>query len=156
MAAAVMIVSWLRRLYMSRNYSCGALLKQIHDIMEKNANNVLREQDLTISQSGVLVLLDEKEGKTASFKDLEKEFGVSQPTMVGILNRLVQKGLVEVLTDSEDKRIRKAHLTQKGADKCKEGYKHMNSAEDQLLKSLTDDEKAEFNRLLLKVKKSFD
>ena len=141
---------------MSRNYSCGALLKQIHDIMEKNANNVLREQDLTISQSGVLVLLDEKEGKTESFKDLEKEFGVSQPTMVGILNRLVQKGLVEVLTDSEDKRIRKAHLTPKGADKCKEGYKHMNSAEDQLLKSLTDDEKAEFNRLLLKVKKSFD
>ena len=141
---------------MSKNYSCGTLLKQIHDIMEKNANNILREQELTISQSGVLVLLDEKEGKTASFKELEKEFGVSQPTMVGILNRLVQKDFVEVLTDSEDKRIRKAHLTQKGADKCKEGYKHMNSAEEQLLKSLTDDEKIEFNRLLLKVRKSFD
>lgn len=141
---------------MSKNYSCGTLLKQIHDIMEKNANNVLREQELTISQSGVLVLLDEKEGKTASFKELEKEFGVSQPTMVGILNRLVQKDFVEVLTDSEDKRIRKAHLTQKGADKCKEGYKHMNSAEEQLLKSLTDDEKKEFKRLLLKVRKSFD
>ena len=141
---------------MSKNYSCGTLLKQIHDIMEKNANNVLREQDLTISQSGVLVLLDEKEGKMASFKELEKDFGVSQPTMVGILNRLVQKDLVEVLTDSEDKRIRKAHLTQKGADKCKEGYKHMNSAEEQLLKSLTNNEKKEFNRLLLKVRKSFD
>ena len=141
---------------MSKNYSCGTLLKQIHDIMEKNANNVLREQYLTISQSGVLVLLDEKEGKTASFKELEKDYGVSQPTMVGILNRLVQKDFVEVLTDSEDKRIRKAHLTQKGADKCKEGYKHMNSAEEQLLKSLTDDEKIEFNRLLLKVRKSFD
>jgi DNA-binding MarR family transcriptional regulator len=141
---------------MLKNYSCGTLLKQIHDIMEKNANNVLREQDLTISQSGVLVLLDEKEGKTASFKELEKDFGVSQPTMVGILNRLVQKDLVEVLTDSEDKRIRKAHLTQKGADKCKEGYKHMNSAEEQLLKSLTNNEKKEFNRLLLKVRKSFD
>lgn len=124
--------------------------------MEKNANNVLREQDLTISQSGVLVLLDEKEEKTASFKELEKDFGVSQPTMVGILNRLVQKDFVEVLTDSEDKRIRKAHLTQKGADKCKEGYKHMNSAEERLLKSLTNDEKKEFNRLLLKVRKSFD
>ena len=141
---------------MPKNYSCGTLLKQIHDIMEKNANNVLIEQDLTISQSGVLVLLDEKEGKTASFKELEKDFGVSQPTMVGILNRLVQKDLVEVLTDSEDKRIRKAHLTQKGADKCKEGYKHMNSAEEQLLKSLTNNEKKEFNRLLLKVRKSFD
>ena len=141
---------------MSKNYSCGTLLKQIHDIMEKNANNILREQELTISQSGVLVLLDEKEGKTASFKDLEKDFGVSQPTMVGILNRLVQKDFVEVLTDSEDKRIRKAHLTQKGADKCKEGYKHMGLAEERLLKSLTDDEKVEFNRLLLKIRKSFD
>ena len=141
---------------MPKNYSCGTLLKQIHDIMEKNANNILREQELTISQSGILVLLDEKEGKTASFKELEKDFGVSQPTMVGILNRLVQKDLVEVLTDSEDKRIRKAHLTQKGADKCKEGYKHMNSAEEQLLKSLTNNEKKEFNRLLLKVRKSFD
>ncbi len=141
---------------MSKNYSCGTLLKQIHDIMEKNANNILREQELTISQSGVLVLLDEKEGKTASFKDLEKDFGVSQPTMVGILNRLVQKDFVEILTDSEDKRIKKAHLTQKGVAKCKEGYKHMNSAEVQLLKSLTDDEKVEFNRLLLKIRKSFD
>ena len=141
---------------MSKNYSCGTLLKQIHDIMEKNANNVLREQDLTISQSGVLVLLDGKEGKTASFKELEKDFGVSQPTMVGILNRLVQKDFVEVLTDSEDKRIRKARLTQKGAEKCKEGYKHMNLAEEQLLKNLTEDEKMEFNRLLLKVRKSFD
>lgn len=141
---------------MSKNYSCCTLLKQIHDIMEKNANNVLREQELTISQSEVLVLLDEKEGKTASFKELEKDFGVSQPSMVGILNRLVQKDFVEVLTDSEDKRIKKAHLTQKGADKCKEGYKHMNLAEEQLLKSLTDDEKKEFNRLLLKVRKSFE
>ena len=141
---------------MSKNYSCGTLLKQIHDIIEKNANNILREQELTISQSGVLVLLDEKEGKTASFKDLEKDFGVSQPTMVGILNRLVQKDFVEILTDSEDKRIKKAHLTQKGVAKCKEGYKHMNSAEEQLLKSLTDAEKVEFNRLLLKIRKSFD
>ena len=141
---------------MSKNYSSGTLIKQIHDIMEKNANNVLREQELTISQAGVLVLLDEKEGKTASFKDLEKDFGVSQPTMVGIINRLVQKDFVEVLTDSEDKRIKKAHLTQKGVAKYKEGYKHMNSAEEQLLKSLTDDEKVEFNRLLLKIRKSFD
>lgn len=141
---------------MSKNYSCGTLLKQIHDIMAKNANNILREQELTISQSGVLVLLDEKEGKTASFKELEKDFSVSQPTMVDILNRLIQKDLVEVLTDSKDKQIRKAHLTQKGVDKYKEGYKHMNSAEEQLLKSLTDDEKIELNRLLLKVRKSFD
>lgn len=141
---------------MLKECSCGVLIKQIHDIMEKNANNVLREEKLTVSQSGVLSILDEKEGKTATFKELEKEFGVSQPTMVGILNRLEQKGLVDFLDDSEDKRIRKAHLTKKGEDKCKEGNKHMKAAEELLLKGLSDDEITEFNKLLLKVRKSFE
>lgn len=135
-------------------YTCGALLKQINDVMEKNANNALRGQDLTISQSGVLVLLDGKLEKTATFKELEKEFGVSQPTMVGILSRLEQKKLVEILIDPGDKRIRLAHLTQRGADKCKEGYKHMKSAEELLLNGLTDTEKQEFLRLLVKIRSS--
>ena len=133
-------------------YSCGALLKQINDIMEKNANNALREQDLTISQSGILILLDEKEEKTATFKELEKSYGVSQPTMAGILNRLEQKKLVEILRDPEDKRVRKAHLTKEGVNKCKEGYKHMKTAEDMLLGGLNEEEKTEFKRLLTKIK----
>ena len=141
---------------MRNDYACGTLLKQINDIMEKNANNALRGQDLTISQSGVLVLLDEKEEKTATFKELEKEFGVSQPTMVGLLSRLEQKHLVEILADPDDKRIRRARLTQKGEEKCKEGYKHMKSAEDLLLGDLTAEEKSEFIKLLLKIRNSLE
>lgn len=136
--------------------TCGALLKQISDVLEKNANNALREQELTISQSGVLVLLDKKDNKTATFKELEGNFGVSQPTMVGLLNRLKQKDLVEILTDAQDKRIKKARLTSKGEEKCKEGYKYMNSAEEMLLKSLTDEEKTEFKRLLFIIKSSLN
>lgn len=135
-------------------YRCGALLKQINDFMEKNANMALKEQDITISQSGVLVLLDKKAEKMATFKELEKSFGVSQPTMVGIINRLEHKELVDILADSDDKRIRRAQLTQKGADKCREGYKHMKAAEDLLLSSLTTEEKKEFLRLLVKIKDS--
>lgn len=141
---------------MRNDYACGTLLKQINDIMEKNANNALRGQDLTISQSGVLVLLDEKEEKTATFKELEKEFGVSQPTMVGLLSRLEQKHLVEILADPDDKRIRRACLTQKGEEKCKEGYKHMRSAEELLLGDLTAEEKSEFINLLLKIRNSLE
>lgn len=141
---------------MSNEYTCGALLKQINDIMEKNANNALRGEDLTISQSGVLVLLDGKEEKEATFKELEKSFGVSQPTMVGILSRLEQKNLVEILDDPSDKRIRRAHLTKEGADKCKEGYKHMKAAERLLMGSLTEDEKKEFFRLLVKIRGSME
>ena len=135
-------------------YTCGALLKQINDMMEKNANNDLRGQNLTISQSGVLVLLDEKEEKTATFKELEKKYGGSQPTMVGILGRLEQKNLVEILTDPDDRRIRMAHLTREGEEKCKEGYRHMKAAEELLLRGLTAEERTEFLRLLLKIRES--
>ena len=150
------IITRLRGMIMRNDYACGTLLKQINDIMEKNANNALRGQDLTISQSGVLVLLDEKEEKTATFKELEKEFGVSQPTMVGLLSRLEQKHLVEILADPDDKRIRRARLTQKGEEKCKEGYKHMRSAEELLLGDLTAEEKSEFINFLLKIRNSLE
>ena len=30
--------------------SCGALIKQIHDAMERRANYAMREQDLTMAQ----------------------------------------------------------------------------------------------------------
>ena len=33
--------------------SCGACIKQIHDALEKNANNALRHQDLTMAQVSV-------------------------------------------------------------------------------------------------------
>ncbi len=131
--------------------TCGALLKQIHDVLEKQANNALRGQGITFSQSGVLMLLYEREEKTAAFKELEKDFGVAQPTMAGILRRLEQKGLIVVLEDAEDKRIRRAQLTQAGEEKCREGYRHRRATEEQLLCGLTEQERAELLRLLAKV-----
>lgn len=131
--------------------ACGSMLKQINDILEKNANNALRNQDLTLTQIGMLVELDNIPSKSATFKDLERIFNVAQPTIVGIIKRLEQKELVETLPDSTDKRIKLAHLTQKGQKKCLDGYEHMNAAENQLLHSLTKTEQNEFSRLLEKV-----
>lgn len=134
-------------------YRCGALLKQINDFMEKMPIGLLKNKILLFRSLGFLFCWI-KSRKMATFKELEKSFGVSQPTMVGIINRLEHKELVDILADSDDKRIRRAQLTQKGADKCREGYKHMKAAEDLLLSSLTTEEKKEFLRLLVKIKDS--
>ncbi len=48
---------------MTLQNSCGALLKQINDELEKQANNSLRADDLTVSQVGVLLALDRTEEK---------------------------------------------------------------------------------------------
>ncbi len=133
---------------------CGFIIKQINDIMEKNANNMLRSQELTMTQAGMLIELDKRKDKTASFKELEKIFSVAQSTIVGIVKRLEQKGWVEIINDTQDMRVRYAHLTLTGQEKCKEGYKHMAEAEKNLTNALTDDEKEKFKKLLNKVRNS--
>ena len=46
---------------MTEKKDCGFLLKQINDRVEKNANNTLRAQDMTMSQLGALLELPLKE-----------------------------------------------------------------------------------------------
>lgn len=96
---------------------CGAILNQISDELGKNANNALRSQDLTRTQAGILIWLDRIESKSATFKELEKNFGVSQPTIVGIIKRLEQKDLIAIQSDKLDRRIRIAQLTEKRSGK---------------------------------------
>ena len=132
--------------------TCAALIKQINDSLERQANNILREDDLTIMQAAVLIELDQSDKKTLSLKDLEHTFGVAQPTMLGIVKRLTQKNLTETLGSPEDKRIKLVRLTERGLLKCSAGYAHMDSAEDSLLRTLSEDERKEFRRMLLKIK----
>lgn len=102
----------------------------------------------------MLILLDEREDNTATFKELERSFGVSQPTMAGIIRRLKQKNLVETLTDSDDRRIKMARLTQDGLEKCREGYQYMAKAEEMILADLTEEERNELLHLLTKIHES--
>ncbi len=80
---------------MKERVTCVALIKQIHDGLEKQANNSLRSQDLTMSQVGVLIELRFSLEKQMTLKELERRLHVAQPTAAGIVARLEQKGFVE-------------------------------------------------------------
>ena len=139
-----------------KNRPCGFLIKQIHDNIEKNVNNRLREQDLTLSQINVLLMLNKSADKRMTLKDIEKTFGVAQSTVAGIISRLEKKGFVQCLGDSIDKRIKIAAITKLGQDCCKDAEKHITETENKLLSNLNDDEKVLFNTFLQKVSKSLD
>ncbi len=47
---------------------CGLLIKRIHDKLEKNANNELRTDGLTLAQLQMLITLNNHENGTAYFK----------------------------------------------------------------------------------------
>ena len=136
---------------MEQNQHCGFLIKQIHDALEKQANNDLRKQDLTMAQVAVLLALDDLPNKQATLKVLESILRVAQSTTVGIIARLEQKGLVEGFGDPSDKRIKMVKMTASGETCCAGAKDSMDMTEQALLSALTEDERITFYQLLQKV-----
>ena len=136
---------------MQKNYLCGALIKKIHDEIEKKANALLRQQDLTLSQMHVLMELDATPGHQLALKELEELLHVAQSTTAGIVMRLEQKGFVESFTDENDRRVKKVMITPAGMECCKNAAADVKDIEAKLLSGLTEPEKQLFLDLLEKV-----
>ena len=136
---------------MEQNYECGKLIKQIHDELEKQANNALSSQNLTLTQMRVLIELEAIPEQQLSLKELESLLHVAQSTAAGIVVRLEQKGYVETFVDKNDRRIKRVAITASGIACCKHEQAHIKDMEAQLLSSLTESEKILFCNLLQKI-----
>lgn len=128
--------------------ACVALIKQLHDGLEKQANNSLRSQDLTMSQVGVLIELRFSPEKQMALKELERRLHVAQSTAAGIVVRLEQKGFVEGFGDANDRRIKMLRITPAGEECCQLADQHMAAFEETLLTGLTEAERTTFVALL--------
>lgn len=129
----------------------GLLFKQIHDKLEKQANNALRQQGLTLMQVSVLMALQGAEDKRCSMKELERFFGVAQSTVAGVVSRLEQKDLVTATGAPEDKRVKLVYITETGEACCGQAACHMDQAEETLLRGFSTEERAQLNALLTRV-----
>lgn len=136
---------------MEERKECGALIKKINDEMAKNANNVLRTQDLTFSQLGALLELSAAPGGQLTLKELEKRLHVAQSTAAGIVSRLERKDLVESFGDTADRRIKIVKITSEGMEHIQRAGRHRLQAEELLLSALTETERSIFYSLLKKV-----
>jgi len=136
---------------MQKHDLCGALIKKVHDEIEKKANAMLRQQDLTLSQMNVLMELEAIPGHQLTLKELEGLLHVAQSTAAGIVVRLEQKGFVESFTDESDRRVKKVRITPAGMECSKNAASDVKEIETKLLSGLTAAEKLLFLDLLEKV-----
>ena len=132
--------------------SCGGLIKQIHDALERNANNAMRPQGMTMAQFGVLLALRWEEDGTLPLKVLEQRLHVAQSTAAGIVARLEQKGFVESFGDLADRRVKLVGITAEGESCCREAHRDMEQTETALLSGLTEAERDILLVLLKKVR----
>ena len=70
--------------------------------------------DLTMSQLKVLLLAHSPAG--VSHGEIARALGVGLSTVTGIVDRLVEHGLVDRHTDPEDRRLSRVRITQAGCD----------------------------------------
>ena len=64
----------------TKNAPYGWLVKRIAHRLEQNMNHFLKPYNITIMQSWILLFLKKTEA-SYTYKELEKEFEVSQPTL---------------------------------------------------------------------------
>lgn len=109
----------------------------IHSLKEENAG-VWTTLDLTMPQVKVLMILH-KEGSAPVGKIAER-LGVKMPNVTWILDRLVERGLVERETDPDDRRVVRSRLTDEGRARITTFFEARTERLRKALARLTDEE----------------
>lgn len=139
---------------MNETNTCGMLIRQINNALEKRVNNQLKTKDLTLSQMSALIEIINAPAKKLTFKELEKRLSLAQSTTAGLISRLEQKKLVSVSGDTDDKRIKYVEVTLLGEKFCNEARQEMEHTEKRLLENLSAAERESLLSLLGEVNRS--
>lgn len=97
-----------------RQDALGYQIGLLSRLFDRALENELAEFNVLPGQFPALVMLYQKDGLTQA--DLCKLINVEQPTMANTLNRMERDGLIKRVTDSEDKRRSRVHLTDRAND----------------------------------------
>jgi DNA-binding MarR family transcriptional regulator len=141
---------------MNATEHCGPYIKQLHDALERIANNSLHGKDLTLVQARTLAILCSFEDAELPLKELEKRMSVSQATAAGVVRRLEQKRFVLGYTSSEDRRVKCVRATDSGKAALASAEVDVERTERQLMNGLTAKECTVFISLLRRVSRNFE
>lgn len=139
---------------MDRNVKIGILVKKINTTFEAEINNALKRYDLTKVQFDVLRYLDFNKEKKTTQRDIENYFGITNPTVSGILNRLESKQLITRITSNEDARCKYIKQTDKAIVLHTQLRSHMDKKEKQLKANFSKEEEESLLYLLQKILKN--
>lgn len=96
----------------------------------------------------------EKHGKDAFQKDLEREFGITRSTASKVILLMEEKGYVVSERMPEDTRRKRLHVTPKARETHDGMKEQMHLLEGKLLKGFSEDEVAQLTDYLLRMEKN--
>ncbi|OLO26372.1 MarR family transcriptional regulator [Alkalihalophilus pseudofirmus] len=107
-------------------------------LMQNLYNEKLSEFGLTVAQAKVIHLLHAKGEQLQA--ELQKSLFIKAPTMNGIIDSMLKKGLIEKEDNQSDRRSKTILLTEKGRLLEKELWNGIGQVEEKLLIGLSKEE----------------
>ena len=134
-----------------RENDIGYMIKNLNEILEKKANEDLRQWDLTLSQLRVMGFIISQKQAESTQKEIEDFLQVSHPTVNGILKRLEAKGRISAELSVNRRLTKRVRLTEKGRAECGRIDASRLQHESLLASKLSDSERKTLLALLRKV-----
>lgn len=127
----------------------GYWINKIERTMKNIHDRKLIKYDLTLSQTTILHQLWHKEGLTQ--KEIQENLSLRGASVSGMVETLLNKGLIERKQDLEDGRYKRLYLTEDGRRLEKRSMEVIREVEGYLIKGFTEDEKLIFASWLKKL-----
>lgn len=124
------------------------LIKQINTKVRNNLKNNLKRYDVTDAQLEVIMYLKFNKEKGVNQRDVENELRLSNPTVVSIIDRLEEKGLVSRIPCEADRRQKNLLITENGEKLCDALYDDFCNMESAVLDCISENEQAVLKGLL--------
>ena len=90
-----------------------ARLKRVSDSIFYSIREVYKLENMDIEPNWHLVFLILKKHKTRTMTEIAKSFHLSQPAIVKIINKMRNKGYIDIIKDTHDNRKRQLQLSKK-------------------------------------------
>ena len=119
----------------------GPRIKRISNAMDRKRTVDLEDLGLTSSQGLVLGYLARHRDEAVCPGDVCRHFGLSQPTVTGILQRMEAKGFIVFADDPSDRRRRLIAGTEKALDVHQRVVEHFWETEALLTRGLSEAER---------------
>lgn len=129
------MLHFIRRLYTMNIDKVAILIKKAALEFDKISNPILAQYDLTASQYKVLKYLYAQQSGAARVVDLERQYSMTHPTTLGLVDTLETKGFVTRIPNPLDARGKLVALT----DKAKSMEEKLQNVGDSIEKRLTAD-----------------
>lgn len=125
----------------------GHLLRLLYCSTSQIMNNALCEMDLTSAQGHIMGFLAHRTEAPCP-RDVEEQFGLSHPTVSGLLARLEKKAFIALQPDPKDRRCKRIYIQARGRECDKRLYSTIMQNEARIVQGFTEDEKVQFAELL--------